>query len=88
MTELILFKILYSKVKKNTSYINRKKLSFKYVVNKETKLSGEVDANLEISNKFSIITDITEAKLKSNLTKEEKEELKNLYDNIKNRLER
>ena len=84
----LIYSSKYSKVKKNTSYINRKKLSFKYVVNKETKLSGEVDANLEISNKFSIITDITEAKLKSNLTKEEKEELKNLYDNIKNRLER
>ena len=84
----LIYSSKYSKVKKNNSYTNKKNLSFKYVVNKETKLNGEVNVNLDVSNKFSIITDITEAKLKTNVTKEEQEKLNNLYENIKNRLER
>ena len=84
----LIYSSKYSKVKKNESYVNKKSLSFKYVVNKETKLSGEIDATLDVSNKFSIITDISAAKLKSNLTKEEKEKLNNLYEDVKNRLER
>ena len=84
----LIYSSKYSKVKKNKSYVNKKSLSFKYVVNKETKLSGEIDATLDVSNKFSIITDISDAKLKSNLTEEEKEKLNNLYEDVKNRLER
>ena len=84
----LIYSSKYSKVNKNNSYNNKKNLSFKYIVNKETKLSGEINANLDVSNKFSIITDITEAKLKSNVTEEEKEKLDNLYENIKTRLER
>lgn len=84
----LIYSSKYSKVNKNNSYTNKKNLSFKYIVNKETKLSGEVNVSLDVSNKFSIITDITEAKLKSNVTEEEKEKLDNLYKDIKNRLER
>ena len=84
----VIYSSKYSKISKNKTYKNKKNLSFKHVVNKETKLSGEIDINLEISNKFSIIVDVTNAKLKSNITKEEKEKIDTLYENIKNRLER
>ena len=84
----LIYSSKYTNVKKNESYTNKKNLSFKYIVNNETKLSGEIDVNMKISNKFSILTDITNAKLKSNMTDEEKEKMNNLYDSIKNRLER
>lgn len=84
----LIYSSKYSKVKKNKSFLNKKSLSFKHIVNKETKLSGEVNMNLAVSNKFSILTDITNAKLKTNMTKEEEEKINNLYDDIKNRLER
>lgn len=84
----LIYSSKYSKVKKNQSYNNKKNLSFKYVVDKETRISGEIDINLDISNKVSIITDISEAKLKSNMTKEEKDKISNLYNDIKDRLER
>ena len=84
----LIYSSKYTKVKNNESYTNKKNLSFKYVVNKETKLSGEIDIKLDISNKISILTDISNAKLKMNMTNEEKEKISNLYSDIKNRLER
>lgn len=84
----LIYSSKYSKVKKNQSFINKKNLSFKHVVNKETKLSGEIDSNIKVSNKFSILTDISNAKLKMNMTEEEKEKINNLYEDVKNRLER
>ena len=84
----LIYSSKYFKVKKNQSYNNKKNLSFKYVVDKETRISGEVDINLDISNKVSILTDISDAKLKSNMTKEEKDKISNLYNDIKDRLER
>ena len=84
----LIYSTKYSKVKKNEKFTNKKNLSFKYVVDKETKLSGEVDVNLEVSNKFSIIADVADAKLKSNLTKEEKNNIDNLRTKIRSRLER
>ena len=84
----LIYSSKYSKVKKNEKYKNKKNLSFKYVVNKETRLSGEVDINLDVSSKFSIILDTSDAKLRSNMTKEEKDKMNNLYEVIKNRLER
>lgn len=84
----LIYSSKYTNVKKNKSYTNKKNLSFKYIVNNETKLSGEIDVNMKISNKFSILTDITDAKLKLNMTEEEKEKINNLYDSVKNRLER
>ena len=47
-----------------------------------------MDVTLEASNKVSILTDISEAKLKTNMTETEKNNVDNLYDVIKNRLER
>lgn len=84
----LIYSSKFSKVKKNESYINKKNLSFKYVVDKETKLNGEVDIVLNVSNKVSILTDISNAKLKMNITNEEKEKIDNLYRDIKSRLER
>ena len=84
----LIYSSKYKNVKKNESYTNEKNLSFKYVVNKETKLSGEVEINLEASNKVSILTDIADAKLKTNMTEKEKNDIDNLYDVVKNRLER
>lgn len=84
----LIYSSKYTKVKNKESYTNKKNLSFKYIVNKETKLSGEIYINLDVSDKVSILTDISNVKLKSNLTNEEKEKISNLYDSIKNRLER
>lgn len=84
----LIYSSKYSKVKKNQSFQNKKNLSFKHVVNKETKLSGEINLIANVSNKFSILTDIADAKLKINMTEKEQEQINNLYDNIKNRLER
>ena len=78
----------YSKVNKNTSYTNIRNLSFKYVENKETKLNGNITMTLNASNKFAILVDASDAKLKTNLTDKEREKLNNMYENILNRLER
>ena len=84
----LIYSSKYSKVKKNKSYTNKKNLSFKHIVNKETKLSGEIDVIMDVKNKLSIITDISNAKLKTNMTEKETESINNLYEDIKNRLER
>ena len=78
----------YTNVKKHESYTNTKNLSFKYVENKETKLNGNITATLKMNKKFSILVDVSDAKLKTNLTEEEKTKLSKLYENTKNRLER
>ncbi len=78
----------YTKVKKNTSYTNIKNLSFKYVENKETKLNGNITMTSKFNSKFTILTDISKAKLKTNLSEEEKTNLKKIYENTKKKLER
>ena len=84
----LIYSSKYSKVKKNESFTNVKNLSFKHIVNNETKIGGEIYLNINASNKFGILTDISNAKLKANMTEKEKEDIDNLYDNVKNRLER
>lgn len=84
----LIYSSKYTKIHKNENFTNKKNLSFKYVVDKETRLSGEININLDIKNKFSILTDISNAKLKTNLTEEEKEKIENLYIDIKERLEK
>ncbi|MBR5370275.1 MAG: hypothetical protein IK137_03110 [Bacilli bacterium] len=84
----LIYSSKYTNVKENQSYTNKNNLSFKYIVNKEIKLSGEITANIKVSNKFSILVDTSNAKLKLNMTEEEKTGIKNLYNNVKDRLER
>ena len=78
----------YTKVVKNKSFINTKKLSFKYIENKENKLNGEISVSIKAINKPNILVDISKAKLKSNLTDKEKENINKYYETIINRLEK
>lgn len=84
----LIYSTKYTKVKENTSFINTKNLSFKIIDNKETKLNGNITAELKVDTKFTILQDISNAKLKTNLTDQEKEKLNNIYNDVKNRLER
>lgn len=84
----LIYSSKYTKVNKNNSYTNTKNASFKYIENKETKLNGNITVTIKADTKFSILTDVSNAKLKVNVTKEEQEKLDNLYNDIKKRLER
>ena len=79
---------LYDKVKNNKSYINKKKLDIKYLVNKESKIDGSIELISKVENKADIDTDIKEAILYSKLSDDKKELIKNKRENVKNRLER
>ena len=78
----------YDNVKNKVSYINTKSLNINYLVNKEVKLSGNIEYKNKVVNKAKINTDIGNTTLYSKLSDEEKELIKNKRDMVKNRLER
>ena len=72
----------------NKSFTNEKKLSFKYIDEKVSILSGEVTLNSEITKTGKIEEDISEAVLSSTLSDEIKAKYDNKKDNIIERLKK
>ena len=83
----IVYSSKFDSITKKKSYQNEKKLSFKIIDHKESRLNGTVLLNYKVENVAKIEEDISDAILKSSLT----EEQMNLYDTkietIKTRLE-
>ena len=77
----------YSKIK-NGSYTNEKKASFKYVLNKESKLNGDVTITTKVSKDVKIEEDVSNAILESKLTDEQKNLFDTKKDKVKERFER
>ena len=77
----------YSKIK-NGSYTNEKKASFKYVLNKESKLNGDVTITTKVSKEVKIEEDVSDAVLESKLTDDQKSLFDTKKDKVKERFER
>lgn len=76
----------YKNIKKN-SYKNEKSLDIYISDNLESRLEGKYNLNYIVTKSTSIEEDISNAVLKSTLTKEETDKLDNIYDIVKTRLE-
>ena len=63
-------------------------ITFKYLENRVSKLSGEVQAITEISDDVKIDEDVSNAVLKASLTNEQKANLDTRREFVKTRLER
>ena len=77
----------YINVKPNKNYDNERKLSFKILKNKTNILSGEIKLTTKVLNSAAILEDTSETTLSSKMTEEEKNKIRNLSTNIKQRLE-
>lgn len=78
-------KYLKSSGKEDT---NDTSITFKFLENKVSKLSGDIHVVTEISNNVKIDEDISNAILKTTLTDEQKKSLDSRRDIVKDRLER
>ena len=84
----LIYSSKYTKYKKNKSYHNEKKLSFKYIDNKVSILSGSVSADIDAYNKVKIDEDISNAVLSSTLNEDSKKKIDNRLDKLKERLKK
>ena len=84
----IIYSSKYSDFKKNKSYNNEKKLSFKFIDNKVSILSGTITVDSKVNKNVKISEDISNAVLYSTLSEEEKNKYKNKLESINNRLRR
>lgn len=84
----IIYSSKYSNFKKNKSFNNEKKLSFKYLEKKVSVLSGDITLLSKVTNKSSIKEEIGDAVLSSTLTTEQKEKFDNKGERIKERLKK
>ena len=86
------YDVIYSSksadLKEHKSYTNEKQLSFKYLNNKVSVLSGEVTLKSKISSKAKIDESVTDAVLSSTLNDETKNKYDNKLENIKERLKK
>ncbi len=83
--------IIYSskyRKKSGGKSINEMDITFKYLENRVSKLSGEVQAITEISDDVKIDEDVSNAVLKASLTNEQKANLDTRREFVKTRLER
>ena len=78
----------YSKVKKNKSFINTKKLKIKYLVNNETKLNGDISVISNVENKAVIEEEAKNPIIYAKLAEDKKDLIDNKYNKIKERLEK
>ena len=72
--------------KKNKTYENTKKMSFKFVEDKVNHLSGDVVFNIKVENISKIDEDISMATLASRLSAEEKDAIDHKWESIKERM--
>lgn len=81
--------VYYSKnEKKDNDVVIEKKISFKHILNKESKLSGNVLFNSKISKDVKIEEDVSNAVLEAKLTDEEKKKFNEKIDRVRERLEK
>lgn len=78
----------YTDVVNSKKYNNEINLDIKYLVNKESKLSGNILVKNEVINTTKIQEELKSPTLYAKLTKEEKDLIKNKKDKVKERLER
>ena len=83
--------VYYSKyidIEKDNGFTKENKLSFKHVVNKESRLNGDITLTSKVLKKVKIDEDISNSILDSKLSEEEKNKIKNKKDNLLSRLKR
>ena len=78
----------YTDVVNNKKYTNTIKLDIKYLINKESKLDGNIIIKTDVSNKTKITEEVSSSVLYSKLSDEEKDLIKTKRDRIKERLEK
>lgn len=84
----VVYSSKYEDVIKRKSYVNSQMISFNYVENKVSKLSGSISYVQKIDSKVQIEESVGDAILASKLTDEQKEMFQNKYNFIKERMER
>ena len=84
----VIYSSKYSSIKKKKSYQNEKKLSFKILENKESKINGTVTLTFKVKNQSKIEEDISNAILASSLTEEQKQVFENKRTLVRERMER
>lgn len=86
------YNIIYSSkntnLKDNKSFSNEKQLSFKYIENKVSIMSGTITLNSEITNKATIEEDTGESVLYSTLSDDQKNKYDTKKDRLKERLKK
>ena len=84
----IIYSSKYSNFKENNSFNNEKKISFKYIKNKVSILSGTVTMNSEVNKQTKIEEELSDVVLKSTLTEEETNKYETRKDKLKERLKK
>ena len=84
----IIYSSKYENVNKKHSYTNNKKLNIKIVDDNISRLNGEVEASINVTDDVSIMEDTSNSILYSTLSDEEKEKLDNSSERIKLRMEK
>ena len=84
----IIYSSKYSDYKKNKSFTNEKKLSFKYLNNKVSVLSGEVILTSKASKTAKIAEEVDKSVLYSTLSDEEKNKFDTRIDKLEERLKK
>jgi len=84
----ISFQTIYKNFEKNKSYNKEDNLTYKITHNMVTKMYGNVIINTEVTKASKIKEDIDNAILESTLGNDTKNRIDNLYNSIKERLER
>ena len=78
----------FTDVKKNKSYTNEKKLSFKIIKDNISQLNGDINLIINVTRDVAILEDTQDAVLSSSLTEEQKNLYSNLKENTKTILEK
>ena len=84
----IIYSSKYNDVKDNKSFVNDKELSFKYIENKVSILSGTIKFNAKANTDVKIDEDVSEAVLVSTLSEDQKNKYYTKIDRVKERLKR
>lgn len=78
----------YKDIKKKLSYTNEKTINLKIMNNMINKISGNIKLVSNVNSSVIIDENTADAVLESTLKEEEKDKMDNLYNNIKERLEK
>lgn len=84
----VIYSSKYDSVKDNKEFVNDKELSFKYIENKVSVLSGNIKLNIKANTDAKIDEDVSNAVLESTLTEEQKSNYDNKLDSIRERLKK
>lgn len=84
----IIYSSKYDNVNNKHSYTNNKKLDLKIIDDNVSRVSGSIEANINVSDDVSIMEDVSNSVLYSTLSDEVKEKLDNSRERIKLRMEK